>query len=325
MGNSWSVPVVAWLLAQLFAPLGLCPLYSPQEIVDLFNPAKQVFLQSRLWRLPLRPQRLADAGAGLVRKLGNLISVKGEDILLTTPTSQLCRFHRLRASVPSRLWRWKIVSGWSWTGSGEHINSLELRAVLTTVKWRVIHQGHLHCRFLHLVDSLVALHALSRGRSSSRKLRRTLSKVNALLLVSSSQALWGYVHIQTRILLTNPVVGVAGFAQSLNMPKRVLEASSQADRAKQRKALGTLQQLTVQPATKQRYTRAVDRFLAFLKDNDQVLPTQRKLLDPLLCEYLEHLWAQGFGRALASDTIAGLQDADVHLRRQLHARVLEAP
>jgi hypothetical protein len=40
----------------------------------------------------------------------------------------------------------------------------------------------------------VVLHCLSRGRSSSKKLRSSLSKINALLLCSSSQALWGYVH-----------------------------------------------------------------------------------------------------------------------------------
>ena len=37
----------------------------------------------------------------------------------------------------------------------------------------------------------------------------------------------------------------------------------------------------------------------------------------MLCEYLEHLWASGCGRALASDTVAGLQDADVKLRGHL--------
>ena len=57
IGNSWSVPVIAWLLAQLFGRLGLCPLYSPQDIVNLVCPSGQVYLQSRLWRRPLRPVR----------------------------------------------------------------------------------------------------------------------------------------------------------------------------------------------------------------------------------------------------------------------------
>jgi len=129
-----------------------------------------------------------------VAQLGQLVSVKGEDILLTAASSQLVKFHRLRASVPARLWKWKVISGWKWRGSPEHINSLELRAVLTSLKWRIQHQKQIKCRFLHLVDSLVVLHAMARGRSSSRKLRSTLSRINALLLCSSSQALVGYVH-----------------------------------------------------------------------------------------------------------------------------------
>lgn len=197
VGNTWSVPVVAWLASQLFGRLGLCPLYTPQQIMNMLTPQGQVYLQTRLWRTPLRPLRQPqpqDQG-NMVQKLSNLISIKGEDVLLTTPSSQLCKYHRLRATIPARLWKWRVVSGWRWTGSKEHI-SLELRAVLTTLKWRLAHKGQVGKRFLHLVDSLVVLHALSRGRSSSRKLRSTLSRICALLLCSSSQVMWGYVHTE---------------------------------------------------------------------------------------------------------------------------------
>ena len=73
----------------------------------------------------------------------------------------------------------------------------------------------------------------------------------------------------------------------------------------------------MQPATKQRYTRAIDNFLLFLHDNNLVLPQQRDRLDPLVCDYLEFLWSSGQGRAAASDTVAGLQDQDVRLKGQL--------
>lgn len=101
------------------------------------------------------------------------------------------------------------------------------------------------------------------------------------------------------------------------MPKRILEGASQSERAQKRQALGTLKQLTVQPATKNRYNKAMDQFFAFLKANQQVLPHQRSSLDPLVCEYLEHLWSQGHGRALASDTVAALQDFDPKIRGHL--------
>jgi len=199
LGNSLSVPVIAWLLSQLFSRLGLCPRYGPQEVMDLFTPSGLVYMQARLWRRPLRPLRgpcKDGGGQPLVEKLCNMISIKGEDILLTTPSSQLTKYHRLRASVPARLWRWRVVTGWKWRGGHEHINSLELRAVLTSLRWRLEHQGHAGCRFVHLTDSLVVLHCLSRGRSSSRKLRSCLSRINALLLCTGTQALWGYVHTE---------------------------------------------------------------------------------------------------------------------------------
>ena len=40
-------------------------------------------------------------------------------------------------------------------------------------------------------------------------------------------------------------------------------------------------------------------------------------MDPLLCEYLEHLWSSGAGRAQACDTLAGIQDIQPNLRHEL--------
>ena len=40
-------------------------------------------------------------------------------------------------------------------------------------------------------------------------------------------------------------------------------------------------------------------------------------MDPLVCDYIEHLLSNGAGRALACDTLAGLQDIQPNLRNQL--------
>ena len=197
LGNTWAVPVVAWFLQQLLSPRGFCRSFTPQALLDKLQPENNPMLQSRLLRLPTRPLRASGASSGgsfLARQLGNLTSMKGEDILLQGPSSDQVKFHRLRASIPSKLWRWKIIAGWRWSNSKEHINCLEMRAILATLKWRIAHQGLVHQRFIHLTDSLVCLHALTRGRSSSRKLRRTISRINALLLASSCQGVWSYVH-----------------------------------------------------------------------------------------------------------------------------------
>ncbi len=197
LGNSWSVPVVSWFLSQLLYPLGLCKFFTPQDIVDRLFPTQDQMVSTLLFRAPLRPLR-EDGGSAnastLAFKLGNLVSIKGEDILLTSSPAEQVKFHRLRASVPSKLWRWKVISGWKWKGQNEHINNLELRAILTTLRWRITHKHHFKTRMIHLTDSLVCLHALTRGRSSSKRLRRTLCRINALLLASSSQVVWSYIH-----------------------------------------------------------------------------------------------------------------------------------
>ena len=101
------------------------------------------------------------------------------------------------------------------------------------------------------------------------------------------------------------------------MPKAVVENRDPKTRARQRQQLGTLRQLTVQPATRVRYDRALDSFLRFLQNSNLQLPRRRELIDPLAAEYLEHLWFSGQGRGLASDTLASLQDQDPRLKGQL--------
>ena len=81
--------------------------------------------------------------------------------------------------------------------------------------------------------------------------------------------------------------------------------------------MGRLSQLTVQPKTKERYSKAVERFYQYLRDNEIILPQQRSGLDFIVSEYLEFLWSDGEGRSLASDTLAGLQDRDPHLKGHL--------
>ena len=138
LGNSWSVPVVACLLQLLFLTLGLVDELSVDDIVARLTPGKCDDLPGLMLRPPLRQTTKAGATeGGLVRKLLGQISVKGEDILLQMSTDIPARYHRLRASIPGKLWRWRDVVGWQWKGEAEHINALELRAVKTALVWRI--------------------------------------------------------------------------------------------------------------------------------------------------------------------------------------------
>ena len=198
LGNTWSVGVIAWLILSLVHVLGFCEDLSVQEIVDRLTPGKAQNLHSLLLRPPFqRSTRTFEVSELLVQKLAGLVSIKGEDILIQGYSDVPTRYQRLRASIPSGLWRWRTITGWKWAGNPEHINALELRSVLTTIKWRVEQQEQCDLRCAHLVDSLVVLHALSRGRSSSRKLRRTMMKICSYLLATGLQPIWAYVDTKT--------------------------------------------------------------------------------------------------------------------------------
>lgn len=116
-----------------------------------------------------------------------------------------------------------------------------------------------------------------------------------------------------------PRTAQAGGRESASgrMPKRILEGNSQEERVKQRRTLGTLKQLTVQPSTRKRYDVALQQFFDFLRSHHLVLPTNLKLMDNLASDYMEHLWATGAGRARAADTLASLQDQQPQLKGQL--------
>lgn len=197
VGNSWNIVTVAWLLSQLGEVLGLNPKVSAQQVVDRAVPGTSSDFQTFLLRPSMRVVRKSPISANeklLVSKLLKQISVKGDDLLLSASSEDTIRYHRLRASLPARPWQWRTIAGWRWMGDPEHKNVLEMRAALTALRWRVEKNKRLNSKFVHMVDSLVVLHALSRGRSSSRKLRRTLLRANARILATNSQVLWAYVH-----------------------------------------------------------------------------------------------------------------------------------
>ena len=201
LGNSLSVPVVAFLLAQLLGPFKLCEQLSAQAIQQRCMPGQGPELGSYLTRPPwIRAQtvKTVENDRMLISKLGALMSTRGTDVLIQAPSEPLKSYDRLRTSVPSKLWKWRTACSWRWKPpregqGGEHINKLELRATLTGIKWRIMKTKLTNSRFLHLVDSLVSLHIVNKGRSSSHKLRSIMRKISAWLLLSGNSCILGYV------------------------------------------------------------------------------------------------------------------------------------
>jgi hypothetical protein len=97
-----------------------------------------------------------------------------------------------RSINPSR-WRWRVVASYP-RATGEHINVLELHAVLVAVRWRLKQKSGGMQRFSHLIDSQVSQSALSNGRSSSRRLSYELNRIMCLLLASGLTPTWIFVR-----------------------------------------------------------------------------------------------------------------------------------
>ena len=70
------------------------------------------------------------------------------------------------------------------SSKGSDIMIYEMRAVYTALRWRVLRRQECRVRFVHLTDSMVSLHVINRGRSSSRKLQSLMYRLSSLLLAA---------------------------------------------------------------------------------------------------------------------------------------------
>ena len=217
LGNSWSVPVVAYFFLQLLKPLRLCRLSSLRDVLLTLFTEEPISGEALLsWRAlrhsttaksPQVPNAAlstshADSASQvspshLTTQLATLASMKGEDVLIQM--SHDARIpQKFRRSVPVELWTWKEICGWRWAAqSTEHINRLELRAVYTSLRWRLLRRKEVRTKFVHLTDSLVSLHVINRGRSSSVKIQTLMYRVASLLLATGFHPCLAYVSTHT--------------------------------------------------------------------------------------------------------------------------------
>lgn len=98
-----------------------------------------------------------------------------------------------RGSINPSRWNWHGGQGYPFT-IPEHINILEMRALINALKWRLRSSSFGDCRALHLVDSQVVLAVAVKGRSSSRILNKLLRQYAALQISGGVQPVLGWVE-----------------------------------------------------------------------------------------------------------------------------------
>ena len=192
------MPVVAFLLLQLLRPRKLCLINALAELLSTLYGDKPIFSTTLLtWHKLGESKVCQDAKRTLVSKLLTLLSSKGSDIMIKVGT-EVPDHQRFRVSIPANLWKWKTICRWPWPAAeDDHINRYELRAVCTALRWRVLRRNEVRTRFIHLTDSMVCLHVLARGRSSSRKIQSLMYRVSSLLLACGLRPFLAYVSSST--------------------------------------------------------------------------------------------------------------------------------
>ena len=103
-------------------------------------------------------------------------------------------------------WSTIVASRWQWL---EHINVLEARALTVGVRWALSFPESTGSRLLTFCDSLVVVHAVRKGRSSSFPLLRALRQLSALLLAGGLQLSVNYIATEV-----NPADGPSRRASS---------------------------------------------------------------------------------------------------------------
>lgn len=149
---------------------------------------------------------LADMEAGqeqahlswLLRQVG----LRGTDVRIGL--SQRDPRSEIHFPYPAFRWLWRTVLSYRWSES-QHINVLEVTAVLTELRRRLRDPANVGKRFLNVVDSLVTFYAVTKGRSGSRKLNRPLRRMMALNVAGKSVVVslwtlskWNYADVASR-------------------------------------------------------------------------------------------------------------------------------
>jgi hypothetical protein len=130
---------------------------------------------------------------------------RGSDVRLATGTLMRPDTFPRMAFDASRL-QWRVIC--AYTRHGEHINALELAAAVAAMRWRSRQAGEFGRRHIHLIDSQVAQAVMTRGRTTSTRLRYLLRRLNALALAMDSAPGYAYVHTAA-----NPADGPSRWSQ----------------------------------------------------------------------------------------------------------------
>ena len=109
------------------------------------------------------------------------VDLRGSDVRLETST--VLNATRQTMPYPAFGWSWEVVQKYKWA-STQHINVFELIACFNYFRAVACRKGFSSQRIIHIVDSMVAAAVITKGRSSSKVLNRTLRRICAVVVAA---------------------------------------------------------------------------------------------------------------------------------------------
>lgn len=98
-----------------------------------------------------------------------------------------------RQGVEASWWKWRPVFNLR-RKHEDHINPLELRAILLSIVHHVRRRSAMDARIFHVTDSYVSMSVIGKGRSGSKKLHHVLQQLNAHLMAFNLYLIIGHIE-----------------------------------------------------------------------------------------------------------------------------------
>ena len=202
VGNSFCCQVVAWLIGHCLARRGLLQRRPTlQELAQGVPLALGAGASAEAQVVPKESSaekdellRQEQPGRALARRLAGLSDFRGSDVRLSLD-APMKPGGWPRAETPANFWKWRTAFAVKWRAEAkEHINILELRAALASLRWRTRQRRFLRRRLIHLLDSAVVIGVLTKRRSANPILRFLVRRCNALELASGSHCMYAFTR-----------------------------------------------------------------------------------------------------------------------------------
>lgn len=148
-------------------------------------------IQRRLVYAPMVTVKQTFSTRDLVCHLSRHVNHTGSDVSLSLGVPFSSKAHN-HATLRADWWTWKILFTTKWKFES-HINFLEMKMILQSIRWRARSPTACNSRWLHLSDSMVCNFILSKGGPSSNLLQPITREIAAYLLALSALQLQGHV------------------------------------------------------------------------------------------------------------------------------------